>query len=447
MSIIKTYLASVCCLLAAAGEVQAQAQQELFPDGTPIGAWFHEAETPDVKQLGKTYLITDYGVKADSTLVQTAAIQAVIDRAATQGGGVICIPEGTFLSGSLFFKPKTHLYIAKGGTLKGSDDISDFQLLDTRMEGQNLKYFAALVNAIHADGFTLSGEGTVNGNGLRYWRSFWLRRKYNPQCTNLEEMRPRLVFISHSNDVTLSGVNLINSPFWTTHLYQCNRIKLLNLHIFAPQHPVKAPSSDAIDIDVCTDVLVKGCFMSVNDDAIALKGGKGPWADRDKVNNGSNRNVIIEDCVYDFCHSALTCGSESIHNRNIILRRTRVSDAQRLLWLKMRPDTPQNYEYITVEDITGNAKSFLYIKPWTQFFDLKGRKDMPKSYSSHITMRNIDFDCQTVFDIKSDTTQYKLKDFVFENLNLRATKDATVDKADAIENLTMKEVKTKLVSK
>lgn len=88
-------------------------------------------------------------------------------------------------------------------------------------------------------------------------------------------------------------------------------------------------------------MLVKGCYMSVNDDAIALKGGKGPWADQDKVNNGSNLNIIIEDCVWGFCHSALTCGSESIHNRNVLVRRCTVEHAQRLLWLKMRPDTPQ----------------------------------------------------------------------------------------------------------
>ena len=40
----------------------------------------------------------------------------------------------------------------------------------------------------------------------------------------------------------------------------------------------------------------------------------------------------------------------------------------------MRPDTPQLYEYITVENITGPVKNFILIAPWTQFYDLKGRK-------------------------------------------------------------------------
>lgn len=404
-------------LLAAFISLQSYGQEN-FPDGTLIPDWFRQNEIVNIETLGKKYNIAEYGVRNDSALLQTEKIQSVIDRAASDGGGVVIIPKGTYLSGALFFKPKTHLYLEKGAVLKGSDDISNFPIVDTRIEGQSLKYFAALINADGVDGFTISGKGTINGNGTRYWKSFWLRRKVIPKCTNMDELRPRLVYISHCNDVQLSGVNLINSPFWTTHLYRCNNVKLLNLHIFAPSAPVKAPSSDGIDIDVCSNVLVKNCYLSVNDDAIALKGGKGPWADTDP-NNGSNTNIIIEDCTYGFCHSGLTCGSESIHNRNIIMRRCKISNATRLLWLKMRPDTPQRYEYILVEDITGDAKSFLLVKPWNQFADLKGRKDIPMSYSDHVTMRNIDLECDIFFNVaKSD--QYQLTNFTFENLNIRA---------------------------
>ena len=214
-------------------------------------------------------------------------------------------------------------------------------------------------------------------------------------------------------------------------------MKLFNLHIFAPSAPVKAPSSDAIDIDVCTNVLVKGCYLSVNDDAIALKGGKGPWADKDKTNRG-NYNIIIEDCVYGCCHSALTCGSESILVRNIILRRIKINNASRLLWLKMRPDTPQKYEYILVEDIEGDARSFLYVKPWRQFFDLQGREDTPYSYSNNVTMRNIKLHCNVFFDVNA-SDDYFLSDFTFENLDLTVDKNAAL-KEDIIDGLKIKNV-------
>jgi polygalacturonase len=414
--------------------------KDKWPDGTAVSEWFAKSSCVDVNSLGKQYVITDHGVKQDSTLLQTVQIQAVIDKAAENGGGVVVIPKGTFLSGSLFFKPGTHLHIQKDAVLKGSDFIGDFKLIDTRMEGQNLKYFAALVNAIGCDGFTLSGEGSINGNGLRYWKQFWIRRKYNSQCTNLDEMRPRLVFVQGCNDVRLEGVRLMNSPFWTTHLYQCNRVKISGLYIFAPSAPVPAPSSDAIDIDVCTDVHINGCYFSVNDDAIALKGGKGPWAHKDTVNNGENRNIIIEDCTYGFCHSMLTCGSESLHNYNIVLRNCEVKNAARMLWLKMRPDTEQNYEYITVEGIRGNVHSMLYVKPWTQFFDLKGRKDMPYSRSSNVVLGNINLNCKVLFDVQKALDQYCLKDFTFKDIEVTAS-DRPEIHVDYVENFTLKNVK------
>ncbi|RZJ64063.1 MAG: exopolygalacturonase, partial [Flavobacterium sp.] len=374
--------------------------KDLFPDGSKIPAWFKDHKKVNADDLGKAYIINQHGVANDSNVVQTTAIQKVIDEASAKGGGVIIVPKGTFLSGALFFKPKTHLHVQEGGVLKGSDLIADYPNIPSRMEGQSLNYFAALVNAYGVDGFTISGKGKIDGNGLKYWEAFWQRRKENPKCTNLEVSRPRLVFIWNSNNVQVQDVKLHNSGFWTSHYYQCDNVKILDVDIRSPHEPVKAPSTDAIDIDVCNNVLIKGCYMSVNDDAIALKGGKGPWADKDST-NGSNTNIIIEDSEFGFCHAALTLGSEAIHNKNILMRNCKVDNAKRLLWLKMRPDTPQNYEYVTVENIKGNAYSAIFVKPWTQFFDLKGRKDTPLSYSDHITLRNIDLKCEVFFDIKT----------------------------------------------
>ncbi len=434
-NINKAFTVALIALSAMSfGTVNAK---DKFPDGTPVTAWFSDTKVKALAELGKCYNLADYGVVQDSTLLQTKKIQHVIDLAAQNGGGVVFVPRGTYLSGSLFFKPKTHLYLEEGAVLKGSDDISNFQIIDTRLEGLSLKYFAALVNAIGVDGFTISGKGTINGNGLRYWKSFWLRRQVNKACTNLEELRPRLVYIANSNDVCLSGVSLVNSPFWTTHLYRCDNVKILGLRIFAPKEPVKAPSSDAVDLDVCKNVLIKGCNISVNDDAVVFKGGKGPQADKNP-DNGMNENVIVEDCNFGFCHSAMTLGSESIHTRNVIFRNCTVNGARRLLWLKMRPDTPQKYEYIDVYGIKGSANSFIYIKPWTQFFDLKGGKSYIMSYASNVRMYDIDLDCNIVFDITRADDQYALSHFTFENLNLTEDKSALLK--GAITDLKIKNV-------
>lgn len=426
--------------------------KDLWPDGTEISAWFKDTTSVDISKHGNTYRITDYGVVNDGR-IHTKEFQALIDMVAANGGGVIIVPQGTYLTGAVFFRQGVHLHILDGGVIMGSNDPSDYPLLKTRIEGETCLYYSALINADGLDGFTISGKGSIDGNGYTYWKHFWERRAWNPKCTNKDEQRPRLVYISNSKNVQIEGVKLQNSAFWTTHIYNSENVKLLRLHISSPAKPVKAPSTDAIDLDVAKNILVKNCYMSVNDDAIAIKGGKGPYADAFKTQysdidlkkfpemegDGGNENILIEDCEYGFCHGCLTLGSESVYDHNIILRRIKVNEANNLLWLKMRPDTPQRYEYITVEDIQGNAKNFLLVAPWTQFYDLKGRKDTPMSYSDHITMRNITFDCNVFFNVKPREEQYHLSNFKFENLSIKGNNIEL--NTEYVENFIVKNIK------
>lgn len=394
--------------------------QECFPDGSPVSPWFYDLSVPDAVELGPQYVITDAGVRDDGR-IYTKAIQALIDRAAQSGGGVIVVPAGTYCTGALFFPQGVHLIIREDGVLKGSDDISDYPLVETRIEGQTCPYFTALINVKDADGFTLLGPGTLDGNGLKSWKAFWLRRKWNPACLNKDEQRARLVYMEHCRNVTVSGVQMRNAQFWTNHLYFCDHVRYLNCRITSPRAPVPAPSTDALDLDVCHDVLVRNCYMAVNDDAVVLKGGKGPWADT-APENGSNERILVEDCTYGFCHGCLTCGSESIHNRNIIIRRITVSEGENLIWLKMRPDTVQHYEYIVAEDMTGSIDTFLNVTPWTQFYDRGGREDMPLSRADHVSIRNCSFTCDTAFRVIPDEAHYHLSHFTLKNLDITAKK-------------------------
>ena len=413
--------------LTASAKPKGKKAVETWPDGTVMDAWFMEKGRVDVNALGRQYVLTDYGVLAGSTEVQTQQIQAVIDRCAHEGGGVVVVPTGTFKTGALFFKQGTHLHLSEGAVLLGSDRIIDFPILTTRIEGETCKYFAALVNADGLDGFTITGKGTIDGNGLKYWQEFWIRRQWNPQCTNKDAQRPRLTYISNSRNVTIQDVHLINSPFWTNHVYKSDHVRYLDCYIYAPTENVYAPqpkrgapSSDAIDIDACTDVMVDGCFMHVNDDAVVLKGGKGTWADKDST-NGNCERILIQNCHYGRVHGCLTLGSESLHDRNVILRNCQTDNANRVLWLKMRPDTPQHYEYVLVENITGHCDRFLFIHPWTQFFKPGDRKDMPLSRCNNVTLRNIKVDTKTMLDVKT-SDKYELIDFTIEGKPLDFSK-------------------------
>lgn len=390
-----------------------------FPDGTPINNWFYSNYTKIESALqsppatASSYIITDYGIKDDGN-IYTEEFQKLINSVYDNGGGYIIIPDGTYMTGALFFKPGVNLYIEKNGILKGSQDITDYPIIKTRIEGESCLYYAALINASHADGFTIYGEGTIDGSGLHAWKCFWQRRSWNPDCTNKDEQRARLLYIAHSDNVTIYGIHMKDSQFWTCHIYKCTHTAIYDCTISSPRTPVKAPSTDAIDIDACSDVHIKGCHINVNDDAVALKGGKGINAKADS-DNGLNERIIIEDCIYDFCHGCLTCGSEAIHNRNIIMRNIRINNGYNLLWLKMRPDTPQLYEHILIKNVTGKVSSFININPWTQFSNIKNEaslkngSDKPPillSYINNITMQDCTCECDAYYNVKEDTSQY-----------------------------------------
>ena len=91
------------------------------------------------------YVITSFGAVNDSTLVQTEAIQRAVDAAAVEGGTVV-IPKGVWLSGAIFFKPGTCLYLEEGAVLKGSTDVADFPDIPVHIEGVLQPYVSALEN-------------------------------------------------------------------------------------------------------------------------------------------------------------------------------------------------------------------------------------------------------------------------------------------------------------
>lgn len=393
--------------------VSLYAGEDRFPDGTPMPAWFHDASKVPLASLGKVFVLTDYGVVRDSTRIQTQAIQHVIDLAAEQGG-VVLVPEGTFRSGALHFRQGSHLWVE--GRLKASDRVHDFPLTTTRIEGQTCPYFPALVNIEGVDGFVLGGPGTIDGSGLPFWEEMKIRWKWNKSAANKDGQRPRLVYLSECSNVTLQDLHLKDSPYWTTHSYRSHHLRFLGLTITSPSEGIPGYSTDAIDLDNCHDVLVKDCYMDVCDDGVVLKGGKGTFADK-APENGPNSSILVEDCTFGKTHACLTLGSESVQDRNVILRRSHSLAAKAILHCKLRPDTPQHYAYITVEDITGRADVILKIRPWTQYFHLEPRKNMPVSRCSHINLNRIQVESGKPLDVEL-STQYILEDIRWDGKDL-----------------------------
>ena len=407
----KLALAALAILLLA-GTAQARSRQT-WPDGTTIDKWFFQKPKGPSGKEARRFSVLDYGARPGEDALQTEAIQRTIDAAAAAGGGTVVIPTGWYRTGALFFKPHTHLYLCPDAVLKGSQDIVDYPLSEVHIEGVLQPYHAALINAYGVDGFSIQGEGIIDGDGEPFWKAFRAHVKAcneaNIPWTNLEVRRPRLVYICNADNILLEGVEFLNPGFWNIHLYKCSHVNVRDARIYAPIYPVKATSSDGIDLDGCTDVHIVSTSIAAGDDHVAVKGGKGPHADTDPA-NGTNARILVEDCDFGHGPGVLVFGSECVGARNVILRNSQVSDAERLLWLKMRPDTPQRYEYILVENVEGRVKNALYIKPWTQFFDLKGEKGYKRSLASHVTIRGCNLQCNTFRRVEEAPDQFTLED-------------------------------------
>ena len=103
----------------------------------------------------------------------------------------------------------------------------------------------------------------------------------------------------------------------------------------------------------------------------------------------------------------------------------------------MRPDTPQHYEYIRIENVKGSCAAVINCAPWTQFFDLKGREDIPRSYGEHIVFKDLDLECRSFAGLRRVDEQYSLNDITFDHVKVQ-TPRAEWDRS-AVDNLTVVE--------
>ena len=341
------------------------------------------------RDTSKRFNIAEHGAIGDGKTLNNKLIQAVIDECAKRGGGIVVIPKGEFLTGSLFLKPGVNLEIKEGGVLKGSADINDYPKSMTRIEGHFEPWPAALLNGDKVDHLRITGPGTLDGSGEPFWKEFYRRRDIDNKTTNLNVERPRLTFIQNSDDVKISGINFKNSGFWNLHLYRCKNLTVESCRFTALNgpRPNNAPSSDGIDVDCSQDITISRCFFSVGDDCIALKGTKGPFAMQDKDSPPVER-IHILDCVFEAGGGIVTCGSEATIVRDVNVERC-ITRKPTVLRLKLRPDTPQQYENISLNDITMEGGAVIFnVAPWSQYFDLKGQLP-PKSIVRNISVTNV----------------------------------------------------------
>jgi alpha-L-rhamnosidase len=380
--------------------------------------------------------ITDTGALADGKTIDTVAIQGAINKVYEGGGGTVIVPAGRFLTGALFLKPKVNLTIQAGGVLLGSTNINDYPAMPTRIEGHTQVWRPAIINASGCDNLQITGSGTLQGGGKPYWDAFRAAIKANPKTKNLDVDRPRNMFIADSKNVLISGISLRDSGFWNIHLYRCQHVTIEGVDIRAGDH---SPSTDGIDVDSSQDVAIHGCYISDNDDNIALKGTKGPLADQD-TGSPAVEHIRVSDCTFGHGNGILTLGSEASHVRDVIVENCKIegTESNHVLTIKLRPDTPQHYEDIHVRNIQDNAPGTLInLAPWTQYFDLGGHAP-PDQLVENVSISNVT-GSTTGFGRIEGPAHSVVRDITLENIDLKVSKPGAIIKN--VQGLKLENVK------
>lgn len=220
---------------------------------------------------------------ADGTTDQAKSLQQTIDSCGAAGGGTLIVPAGRYLISPISLRSRVNLQLASGATLLASTNAAD--------------YTPKLPNLINGDSLTdvsLTGTGTIDGNGAVWWQRFIDSGK----TLN----RPRLIYLTRSRNVTIDGLTLINSPSFHLVPSQCQNVTIQNLTITAPSD---SPNTDGIDPANCTHVLIQNCTIDNGDDNIAIKGGR---------SNGQIvqpcQDIQIRNCRFLHGHG-LSVGSET----------------------------------------------------------------------------------------------------------------------------------------
>lgn len=251
-------------------------------------------------------------------------------------GGTLFVPAGTYLTRSIELKSNTTLYLDNGSELLFSDEIEKYELLEGNFEGVTRQMYKPCIYMKDAKNIVVKGEGTINGNGLKWWERIWAK--------TLDDARPCLIYFENCENVKILNVTLTNSPAWTVHPLFSTNVVVSGVTI---KNPADSPNTDGINPDSCTNVRISDCLIDVGDDCIAIKSGV-----ETSIVKKVCENITITNCVMVHGHGGVVIGSEASGGvRNLVVSNCVFQDTDRGIRLKTRRRRGGFMEKLTFSNI------------------------------------------------------------------------------------------------
>ncbi len=294
----------------------------------------------------KIHQASSFGIKSDGVTLNTRSIQAAIDYISNQGGGVLEISVGRYLTGSIFMKSNVELRLLEGAVLVGSTNPYDYDMV----EG----YYGLLL-AKGQKNISVKGKGVIDGRGfdcaLNFLNQVHLGFLEDTTKNDRVTKRPKLIYFRECENVAIEGVNLRNAAEWTLVTDQCENLTISGILMDSKNYW----NNDGLDIVDCRHVLIKDSFIDASDDAICFKSHSAEHLCEDievrncvarssasgfkfgTVSRGGFKNIrIINNKVFDTHRSAITIqsvdggeienilvdGLEAVNTSNAIYLRT-----------------------------------------------------------------------------------------------------------------------------
>ncbi|HSJ55350.1 MAG TPA: glycoside hydrolase family 28 protein, partial [Anaerolineae bacterium] len=266
---------------------------------------------------GRVFEVRDLDPGNQAT-ANTLAFRRAIAACHAAGGGTVWVPAGAWLTGPIRLLSHVNLHLERGALVRFTCRPADYlPVVLTRWEGVECYNYSPLIYARDSQNVAVSGEGTLDGQGERWWHWKQLQQRaaatlYGAEAagvpveqrvygTETAALRPQFVQTVGCRNVLIEGVTFVDGPMWTIHPVYCENVLVRGVTVRSV-----GPNTDGLNPDSCRNVLIEGCTFSTGDDCIAINSGMNE--DGWRVGRPCE-NVVIRDCCMSEGHGAVSIGS------------------------------------------------------------------------------------------------------------------------------------------